>query len=105
MATGSGAGLRFLLHGDMTALGAWLVGALFIPSFALALGVWSGTSKLFEILYLLIWYIGPMNHVPTMDYLGSTEAGIAQGMPLVYLGLTAALAVAAVARRKRQLAM
>jgi hypothetical protein len=104
MATGAGAAIRFLAAGDMTAFGAWLVGALFIPSMALALGVWSGTSKLFEILYLVIWYIGPMNHVPAMDYLGATRAGLAEGMPLVYLGVTAVLAAAAVVGRRRQLA-
>ena len=103
VATGSGAALHFLVKGDLAGVGAWLVGALFIPTFALALGVWSGTSKLFEILYLVIWYIGPMNHVPAMDYLGSTKAGLAQGMPLAYLALTALLAAAAVAGRRRQL--
>ena len=104
MATGSGAALRFLAAGDLTALGAWLVGALFIPSLALALGIWSGTSKLFEITYLLIWYIGPMNHIPHLDYMGATKTGPAEGMPLIYLGLTALLAAAAVAGRKKQLA-
>ena len=88
---------------DLAGVGAWLVGALFIPTFALALGVWSGNSKLFEILYLVIWYIGPMNHVPALDYLGSTEAGLAQGMPLVFLAVTALFAAAAVAGRNRQL--
>jgi hypothetical protein len=101
--TGSGAALHFLVKGDLAGAGAWLVGALFIPTFALALGVWSHTSKLFEILYLVVWYIGPMNHVPALDYLGSTPAGLAQGMPLVYLAATGALAAAAVAGRRRQL--
>jgi len=32
----------------------WLVGACFIPSLALACGAWSGSSKLFEILYTLL---------------------------------------------------
>lgn len=105
LATGSGAALHFLVKGDLTAAGAWLVGALFIPTLALALGVWSGTGKLFEIIYLTIWYIGPMSHVPTLDYLGATKTGPAEGMPLIYLGLTALLAVAAVAGRRRQLAV
>jgi hypothetical protein len=32
--------------GDGSGLAAWAVGALFIPTLALALGVWSGSSKL-----------------------------------------------------------
>jgi hypothetical protein len=29
---------------------AWTAGVFFIPSLALALGVWSGSSKLFEVV-------------------------------------------------------
>ena len=35
----------------------------FIPSLALALGAWSNNSKVFEVLYVSLWYIGPMNKV------------------------------------------
>lgn len=102
--TGSGAAIRFLVAGQWDSLGAWAVGALFIPTLALALGLWSGSSKLFEVLYLLLWYVGPMNQVPAMDYTGATPAGLASGMPLVFLGATALLLGAAVAGRRRQLA-
>jgi len=102
--TGSGAAIRFLAAGQWDNLGAWIVGALFIPTLALALGLWSGSSKLFEVIYLVIWYIGPMNQVPAMDYSGATAAGLAGGMPLVFLGTTALLMAAAVAGRRRQLA-
>lgn len=104
MLTGSGAAIRFLAAGQWDSLGAWAVGALFIPTFALALGLWSGSSKLFEVLYLVLWYIGPMNQVPAMDYTGATPAGLEQGMPLVFLGVTVLLLGAAVAGRRRQLA-
>jgi hypothetical protein len=102
--TGSGAAIRFLTAGQWDSLGAWMVGALFIPTLALALGLWSGSSKLFEVLYLVLWYIGPMNQVPAMDYTGSTPEGLAQGMPLVFLGATALLMGAAIVGRRRQLA-
>jgi hypothetical protein len=102
--TGSGAAIRFLVAGQWDSLGAWAVGALFIPTLALTLGLWSGSSKLFEVLYLVIWYIGPMNQVPAMDYSGATTAGLASGMPLVFLGATALLLAAAVVGRRRQLA-
>ncbi|HKH49875.1 MAG TPA: ABC transporter permease [Thermoanaerobaculia bacterium] len=102
--TGGGAAVRFLATGQWDSLGAWVVGALFIPTLALALGLWSGSSKLFEVIYLVIWYIGPMNQVPTMDYTGATAAGLASGMPLVFLGVTALLMATAIAGRRRQLA-
>jgi hypothetical protein len=96
---GGGAAVRFLTSGDLSALAAWTVGALFIPTLALALGVWSGSGKLFEAVYLFLWYIGPMNRTPELDYLGATG----HGRPLIWLAVTALLAAAAAAGRRWQL--
>jgi hypothetical protein len=104
MATGGFAALRLALNGDLAGLGAWTVAALFIPTMALALGVWSGSSKLFEILYLVLWYLGPMQRVTPLDYLGSIPEAVKSGVPLAYLAATGVLMLAAVAGRKRQLA-
>jgi len=101
--TGGAALARFVLAGDWMGAGAWAVGALFIPTLALALGVWSGSGKLFEIVFLVFWYLGPMQRVAPLDYLGAVPQAVEAGMPLVYLIATALLGLAAVAGRKRQL--
>ncbi|MBN2549054.1 MAG: ABC transporter permease subunit [Anaerolineales bacterium] len=72
---GSGAMLRFTLDQEASSLLALLSGAIFIPSLALAAGVWSGGSKLFEILYISILYIGPLNHFPALDFTGAFSTG------------------------------
>jgi hypothetical protein len=46
--TGSGFAQRLLVGGNWRGLFAWLTGSLFIPTSALALGVWSGSAKPFE---------------------------------------------------------
>ena len=101
--TGSGFGARVLLSGDLRGLLAWLTGALFIPTLALALGVWSGSSKLFEIVYLLLWYVGPMHATLQLDFMGSAPGTAATSVPVAYFALTLAIAAAAVLGRKRQL--
>jgi hypothetical protein len=101
--TGSGFALRLVLGGNWRGLAAWLIGAAFIPSLALALGVWSGTGKPFEILYTLLWYVGPMHATVPLDFMGSAPATALTRVPLIYLALAAGMALAAVARRERQL--
>jgi len=101
--TGAGAGAHFLLAGDPGGFWAWLVGVLFIPSLALTLGVWSGSGKLFEVIYLMIWYVGPVNKFPFLDFMGVTPQAIASDMPLIFLLISAILLVLAVAGRKKQL--
>ena len=99
--TGAGTGARLLIGSDGYALAAWLAGALFIPSLALALGVWSGSSKLFEALYTVWWYVGPLHPIPSLDFVGGSRASSSPGL---YLSLTAVLLLASCLGRRRQVA-
>jgi hypothetical protein len=99
--TGAGAGIRLLFSSNWQMLGAWAAGALFIPSLALALGVWSGSSKLFEALYTMWWYVGPLHQFPRLDFVGGTRAS---SSPSLYLILSAGLLLAACLGRRRQVA-
>lgn len=98
---GSGAIIRFTIDGDTSGLIALLSGAIFIPSLALASGVWSGTSKLFEILYMVIWYLGPLNNVSGLDFIGSHS----NGYPQFFMPFSIALIALAIFGRSRQLRM
>ncbi|HLX08073.1 MAG TPA: hypothetical protein VKY89_09470 [Thermoanaerobaculia bacterium] len=99
---GTGVGIRLALAGDHRGLLGWIAGCLFIPTLALVLGTLSGSPRLFEMIYLLLWYLGPMNGVADMDYTGLTPAGRVAGIAWLYLGLTAPLFVTAWAARLRQ---
>jgi hypothetical protein len=79
----------------------WFAGALFIPSLAFALGVCSGTSKPFEAIYTVWWYIGPLNHAPGFDFIGSAAAA---SRPVFYLVLTAVLVTVAYCGRRVRMA-
>ena len=91
VAIGTGVGLRLVATGNMPAALAWSVGALFIPSLALAAGVWTGGGKLFEVLYMLLWYVGPINRTPFLDFIGTSDAtlkaGATQGFAIATLVL------------------
>jgi hypothetical protein len=115
MAT-SGVIVRLMLASDWNVMLSVVVAAAFIPATALALGIWSGGSKLFEVVYLLLWTLGPMNQMmaalrfplvadqfSAFDYLGSSDAAISDGMPLVYAGFTILLLVFALIGRRRHL--
>jgi hypothetical protein len=101
LVTGSGAGIRLLIGGNWRQAAAWCAGAMFIPSLALALGVWSGSSKLFEAVYIAWWYIGPLHQLPSLDFIGGSAMSSSPG---TYLMLTAGLLLAAGIGRRRQVA-
>jgi hypothetical protein len=96
--TGSGAALKLLSAGDEAGLLAWFSGALFIPSLALALGIWSNSSKLFEVLHVSLWYL-IINGLETADYMGANSDGNIR----FFIPLSLALIVAALIGRARQI--
>ncbi len=100
---GAGAATRLLLAEGVYGLVPWLAGALFLPSLALALGVWSGTGKPYEGLLTALWYVGPMNHSAGIDFTGTASGAHAYRYALVYFALSAALLAAAFFGRSRQL--
>ena len=98
--TGAGMAVRLAIVGDLHTLGAWAAAALFIPSFALALGVWSGGSRAFEAIYTVWWYVGPAHQISGLDFMGTSSAS---SSPVLYASLAAGLLAAAYVRRRQSL--
>lgn len=101
MLTGSGVFVRLIVDGDLAGMAMWVVGAAFIPSLALAAGVWSGSGRLFEVLYMALWYVGPMSKTSELDFIGAAGIHAIPTLPLVYAGMTIALCIAAYVGRRR----
>lgn len=95
--TAGGALVHYAALGNAAGLEGVLSGAIFVPTLALALGALSGTTRLFEIVYLLLWYIGPMNRT-MFDF---TQGAYAAG----YLIASTILIALAFAARKTRLAL
>jgi ABC-type transport system involved in multi-copper enzyme maturation permease subunit len=103
LVTTGASGIRFGLVGQWEHVLAWGIGILFIPSLALTLGIWSGGSKLFEVSYVVLWYLGILQHIPVFDFFGLTDLALASGTPILYSLLTILLIGVAIVGRWRQL--
>ena len=100
---GAGAAVRLLFAGQSAGVLAWIAGALFVPTLAVSLGVWSGTSKVFEAIYTALWYAGPLNRIAGLDFTGASSGPRTLHFALVYFALNAALIVVAFLGRTRQI--
>lgn len=101
--TGAGTAVRLAIVGNSPGLIAWLAGALLLPSLALFLGVLSGTSKSFEGLLTVLWYVGPMNHTPGLDFTGAANGPHTISYAMTFLALAAAFLLFGFALRAAQL--
>ncbi len=99
---GSTGMLRLALAGETQAVAGWVLGAFGVSALALALGIWTGSGKFFEVFYLFLWYIGPMHHLPEFDYTGVT-ATRSHALWVVYSVIVVTLFIAAWVGRTRQI--
>jgi len=84
----------FLSNGDLPALAGWLGAVILIPSLALALGVFSSGSRVFELVYLIWWYIGPFQKSAGINFIS--------GPPQAFLLAAAGLLLLSAFWRGRQ---
>jgi len=92
---GTGFGVRALAAGRWEVVAGWLVGAVFAPALAVALGTLTGGRKTFEILFVVLWYVGPLNGAAPVDFTGASGGGAVPGFAAATAG---AIAIAAWAR-------
>ncbi len=86
--------VALLSNGDLLGLAGWLGAIIFIPTLALALGVISSGSRVFEVVYLIWWYVGPFQKTAGLDF--------TTGAPHIYLLAAAGLLLIAAYWRGKQ---
>ncbi len=102
LAVGSFVGVRTLIAADWPALAHWFNAAMFIPAFAILCGSLTGGRKLFEVLYTLLWYMGPLNKLPLLDFTGSAGFNSAGRHLAVWIAVTLLVGLFAFLARWRQ---
>ncbi|MFE7588035.1 hypothetical protein ACFU6K_01450 [Kitasatospora sp. NPDC057512] len=90
--TGAAPLTRMLAAGDGAGTASWLGGAVFVPSLAMALGVVSRSHRLFQVVYLPLWWL-LVNNVAAVDFMGAVRVNGSPGGPgpLLVGALSAAL--------------
>jgi hypothetical protein len=79
------------------------------------MGCWSRNSKLFEVVYTILWYAGPVEGIAVLDFMGASGSSVSctcrpvgtalsVNVPLIYLASTMVMLALAFVGRRRQLA-
>jgi len=95
--------LRSLVHGHTLYALTILSGALLVPSLALFSGITTGSKKLFEVVYLIVWYVGSVDKLSQLDILGTTDLSVSVGRVAVLSVLALGFITLAAFARVRQL--
>lgn len=90
--------LRLSITGDIRAGIAYVIGILFIVTLAITLGYFAKSRRVFESIYLLLWYMGPVNQIPYLDF-----TGLSMNHSLQYFILSLCLMSSVVILQKKRL--
>jgi hypothetical protein len=75
-------------NSDLPGLVGWAGAVVFVPTLALALGVVSSGNRAFEVVYVIWWYIGPLQKIPGLDFTaGSTQIYMLASAGLLLLSM------------------
>ncbi len=103
LGTGIVGGIRMLITVNWVGFIAWIVGGYFIASFAIFSATLTKSSKFFEFIYTLLWYIGPMNQVPLLDFMGIVPLSVTMNIWVYYLGIAIIFTLIAFWAKKRMI--
>ena len=95
--------VRATIAGETGYLVSLLAGCLFVPTLALAMGTLSGSKKLFEVVYLVVWYIGPVNGLGVLDFAGTSDATVSGANSLTYVVISLILVAGAITGRRTRI--
>jgi len=91
--------VRLLLVGQLTGVLAILAGTIFLPSFAMFLGEFTRTNRLFEMLFIVITYL-ILNGLSFVMYMGNNDSpSLVQAT--IYLVLGLAFGAISIFKRKK----
>ena len=105
-ATGFGPFVRMLVEADLVGAVVWLVAVAFVPALALALGTATRSSRPFQFVYLVLWYV-VWSGASAVDFMGADRQPHSPPTPglVMFLVATAALVGATFLIRDRREAL
>lgn len=66
--------MNLSMQNDWRLLTSWIIGILFVPTLGLFLGSIFGNRRFFEAVYIILFYFGPLNGIPFLDFLGVKQS-------------------------------
>ena len=84
---------RIIMLSEWSCLVPWLTGVVFIPTLALVLGGIGGNRRLFEAIFIVLMYFGPINNMWKFDFMGLSSNNASLYIAVTTILFTVGIAV------------
>jgi len=101
-----GSVLRFAAMTEWMLLIQLIIAISFTVSLAYFCGAFTGTKRMFEVLYPALWYVGPIQAALYVDFFGvNSEASWQAGIPYYFVAITVVLLLLTVRAKSTRYSM
>ncbi|MBW6408690.1 hypothetical protein [Clostridium weizhouense] len=95
--------IKFILLENFLGVIYILMGIFFVNAFGMFMGNITKNSTAFEIIYIILWYVGMLNDFTSLDFLGLTKIAVSKHIPIMYLVVGIILIIASILIKKNRI--
>lgn len=88
--------IRFILTNNIIGALYILMAAFFVTSLGIFVGNATGSSTVFEVVYLMLWYVGILNGLPQLNFLGTSQKVSNINIPSLFFIIGAGLLIVSI---------
>lgn len=88
--------IKFLAMNNLLGVLYILMAIFFVNAFGIFTGSFFKSSTFFEMIYIILWYVGILNGLPTLDFLGITTKSASYHIPVIFLVIGGILMIASI---------
>lgn len=79
--------IRFIMLNDFLGVMYILMGIFFVNALGMFIGNVAKNSTAFEIIYTILWYVGMLNGLTSLDFLGLTKTAVSAHIPIMFFAV------------------
>ena len=88
--------IKFIILNDFPGVMYISMGIFFVNALGMFIGNVAKNSTAFEIIYTILWYVGMLNGLTSLDFLGLTKTAVSAHIPIVFFAVGIVLLIASI---------
>lgn len=88
--------IKFIILSDFSRIMYISVGIFFVNTLGMFIGNVAKNSTTFEMIYTILWYVGMLNGLTSLDFLGLTKTAVSTHSPIMFFAVGIVILIASI---------
>lgn len=97
--------IKFLMLGNLIGVLYVFMAVFFVNALGIFIGSFFASSTAFEIIYIILWYVGVLNGLSSLDFIGLTRNAACTYIPVVFFLIGIALVIMSIIIKNKRMVL